>query len=446
MAEKKLIGRKALKLSRPRIETEVLGTEVPTPEPSLIERGWRAPKRVFASLAHRDFRYLWFGAVLSNIGTWIQMLAVGWLVLELTNSAFWLGFVGFVGNFPVFLLALFTGVVVDKINRRELIIWTQAIAMVLAFLLGVFTSLKMMNILIIAVIGFAVGIVTAFSFPAWQAIISDLVPRKDLLNAIALNSAQFHMARLLGPALAGLILGAWGAAACFYLNGASFLAVIVALLLIRSRPAVSKTRGETTWEHALSGIRYALSKRVVIVLLSSTGVLTVFGMIFTVLMPIFARDILKVGAKGLGYVMAANGYGAVTGALLIAYLAHVARKDFLIKIGMVTFSLSLITFAFSRNVFLSMAALALAGVAFLTSTSAINTSLQSIVPNEIRGRVMSLFVWTFMGLMPIGHLLGGWIAHLIGSPLAVCFGASVCLLTAFLLIVRPALLEGIPTS
>lgn len=434
------------KTTEGRIDTGVLESEVPSPEPSLIERGWRTPKRVFASLAHRDFRYLWFGAVLSNIGTWIQMLALGWLVLQLTNSALLLGFVGFAGNLPVFLLALFAGVAADRRNRRTLIIWTQVVQMVLAFFLGLMISFKMVNVASITVLSFGAGIAVAFGFPAWQAIISDLVPRKDLLNAIALNSAQFHMARLLGPALAGLILAVWGVAACFYINAVSFLTVIAALLLIRARPQLPKTTGESIWEHALSGVRYALSKRVIIVLLSSIGVLTVFGMIFTVLMPIFARDILKVGAKGLGYVMAANGLGAVTGALLVAYLAHVVRKDFLIKLGMTTFGLALIVFAFSRNVYLSMAALAVAGVAFLTSNSAINTSLQSIVPNEIRGRVMSLFVWSFMGLMPIGNLLGGWIAHMIGAPLAVFSGATVCLLTALLLIARPALLEGIPAS
>lgn len=435
-----------VKTTKERIETEVLESEVPSPEPSLIEQGLRAPKRLFASLAHRNFRYLWFGAVLSNIGTWIHMIAVGWLVLELTDSPFLLGFVSFAANLPVFFLALFGGVAADRINRKWLIIWTQAVSVVLAFSLGLLASLHLATVVVITLLSFGMGIATAFSFPAWQAIISDLVPRKDLLNAIALNSAQFHAARLVGPALAGLILAAGGAAVCFYANAASYFAVILALLFIHWLPEPKKSHQGSIWEHALSGIRYACGNRVVIVLLASTGVLTIFGMIFTVLMPIFARDILEVGAKGLGYVMAANGFGAVTGALLVAYLAHIVPKDFLIKAGMITFSLSLIAFAFSQSVLLSMAALAIAGIAFLTSTSAINTSLQSIVPNEIRGRVMSLFVWSFMGLMPIGNLLGGWLAHLIGAPLAVFFGAVVCLLTALLLVARPSLLEGIPAS
>lgn len=429
---------------KPKInQVELIEAEVAVPQALIIERSLALPRKVFSSLFYRDYLYFWIGALLSNAGTWIQMVALGWLVLEMTNSPFMLGLVNFTSNLPVFVFALFAGVAADRFNRKNLIILTQVIMMIFAFFLGFLTAREIITIPSIVVITLAGGVGVAFGFPAWQAMLPDLVPPKELLNAITLNSAQFNAARLIGPALAGLILAFLGIAACFYINAFSFLAVIFALLLIRpAKHSPPKRTGQRVWESTMSGISYAKDNRTISVLLLTIGILTIFGMPYTALMPIFARDILKVGAGGLGYLMAASGFGSLVGALVVAYLAHFANKESLIKVGTISMGALLIFFALSKSFWLSMIILAGIGAAFLASMSTINTAIQSIVPNEIRGRIMSLFVWMFLGLMPFGSLIFGGVAHLLTAPIALIIGAAVCLLTGIVLSVNPELLKG----
>lgn len=424
--------------SKGKFETGTVEAEVSSPEATLIEKGF-APARLLTSFRHRDYRYFWGGAVLSNIGTWMQTIALGWLVLSITNSAFYVGLVNFTANVPVFFIVLFAGVAADWLDRRNLIIWTQAALMILAFILAFLTSAHRISIPLIVVITLGTGIGTALNFPAWQAIISDIVPRKDLLNAIALNSAQFHTARLVGPALAGIILATWGAASNFYINAFSFLAVILALLAIRPRRRINFGSRQSILLQLKKGFSYAWRHPVIIALLTTTGLITLFGMPYVALMPIFARDILKVGARGFGFLMAASGLGSVVGALIVAYLATVVRRENLIKIGVSLFGIFLVVFALSRSVWLSMISLAIAGGSFLMATSAINTSLQSLTPGELRGRIMSMFVWTFLGIMPFGALIFGAVAERFNAPLAVAIGGSITLLTGIILIVRPSL-------
>ncbi|HDP70002.1 MAG TPA: MFS transporter [Actinobacteria bacterium] len=424
-------------------QIELLEAETACPKSKMVVLTTKGLKRLFASLSHRDFRYFFVGALISNVGTWIQMVALGWLVYELTGSSFYLGLITFAGNLPILLFALFAGAVADRLNRRVLILWSQGILVVFAIVLGVITSAKVATIFNVALLNFGAGIALAFSFPAWQAIISDLVPRKDLLNAIALNSAQFNTARLIGPFFAGLILSIWGVAACFYVNGVSFLTVIVALFLMQTHVVPQKHDLENVWEHIVGGICYARNHPTIAMLLLIMAVLTVFGMPFSVLMPVFAGDILKVGARGNAFLLAANGLGALLGALTVAYVASVAKKENLIKTGLLMFGLFLMAFAFSKNYLLSLILLVMVGAAFLTTASSINTSIQSAVPNEVRGRVMGIFVWIFMGFFPIGSIVFGSIAQFLTAPVAVSIGALVCLFMSIFLFVRPDLLKEI---
>jgi len=426
------------------LDAHVLETEVTSPEAAIIEKTARQG-RLFAALKHQEYRYLWTGALLSNIGTWIQSIALGWFVLELTNSEFSLGLVNFASGIPTFFLALFAGMAADRYDRRSLLILTQGILMGLALVLATFVSFDSATFMIVIVITFAAGIATSFGFPAWLSLIPELVPKKDLLNAVALNSAQFNVARLLGPAIAGLIIKFAGVAVALYVNAVSFLAVIVALLLVKSRSAgVAKADGsERAWQRFIGGVRYARSHVSTATLLILIGVLTLFGLSHTVLLPVFARDILGRGPQVYGNLMAASGLGAVTGALLVASASNIASRKTLIKAGMAFYGASLLLFASSETYIVSLVAQFFAGSAFLTCVSTINTSLQSSTPPEIRGRVMSLFVWALMGIFPFGGFLAGSLAQLLGAPIAVGFGAIMLISSALALQLRPRLLASI---
>jgi len=420
----------------PNEEKPQLGTaeaEITSPESSLIQRGF-SPRRLFHSFTYRDYRYFWTGALLSNIGTWMQMIALGWIVLEMTNSAFYVGLVNFTSQIPVFFLVFLAGVAADRFNRKNLVILTQTVAMVLAFLLGFLIQTHQASISLIMIISIGTGISTAVAFPAWQALISDIVPKKNLMNAIALNSAQFQSSRMVGPAIAGLVLATWGASSNFYINGVSFIAVIIALFLMRPSIPDHGDAGDSLFKQLKTGFTFAWERPAIRVLLSTTALVTFFGLSYIALMPVFARDILKGGATGFGFLMAANGGGAVVGALAVAYLANVVRRDLLIKSGAIVCGASLMLFSLSRSFLLSMCILVVTGAGFLVTTSSLNTSLQHLTPGAIRGRIMSMFVWCFMGMMPFGSLIAGAIAEKIGAPIAVFAGGSLTLLTGLSLL------------
>ncbi len=423
------------------LKTEILESEATSPEAEIIERTTRGG-RLFVSLRYSEYRYLWSGAFLSNIGTWIQTVALGWFVFQITNSEFSLGLVNFASSLPTFFLALVGGVIADRYERRSLLIVGQVILMILAFILGALVSFHLASFLSIMALSLGAGIATSFNFPAWQALIPELVPRKNLMNAVALNSAQFNAARLVGPAIAGVIIAKLGVASTFYINALSFLAVIIALVLIKPRPIEKPQVGENIWRNLVGGINYARNDVSVATLLTAVGILSIFGMPYSVLMPVFARDILKVGASGLGYLMAASGLGAVSGAIIVAGLSHTVQRKTLFKFGLLSCSIFLFVFAFSKIFILSLIAQAGVGVSFLISISSSNTSLQASASSNIRGRIMSLFVWAFLGVAPIGSFFMGSIANLLGSPIAVAIGSSIVLITAITLFIRRDLLES----
>lgn len=381
---------------------------------------------MFSSLKVRNFRLYWFGMLVSLIGTWIQATAQTWLVFRLTNSAFLLGLVGFLTTVPIFLLSLFAGVAADRMNKKNILLFTQSSFMVLAFILATLTHTKLITVWHIMVIAVLNGIVMAFDAPTRQAVILELVGREHLLNAVALNSAAFNSSRAIGPALAGIFIAAIGMSGCFYINAVSFLAVILALLLIRFNNGAKKNMKNLLMHDLAEGLTFMRTNRTILLLILIVGATSLFGVSYGILMPIFADEVLKVGVKGLGMLMSAAGLGALVAALVLAHLGKLRHKGrFLITSGFI-FSSALIIFALSTNYALSLLALVFIGWSSVTAISLINTVLQELTPDEFRGRVMSVFMLTFAGFMPFGNLMAGSLSHALGVSLTVVACGVAC--------------------
>lgn len=395
----------------------------------------------FASFRYRNYR-LWFtGQGFSLMGTWMQSVAQGWVVYEITGSRFALGFVSFVGTIPTLFLMLPAGVIADRIPKRHLLLATQIALMLLAFTLTGLAATGALRFWHIALVAFLSGVANSFDAPARQSLAVELVEdRKDLMNAIALNSTMFNLARVIGPAIGGIVLAHLGPAWCFGINGLSFLAVIFALLAMNIEDVAYASSAEPLFRQLAEGIRYILKNRVAQIIVLIVGVSTLFGFSYSTLMPAYAADILKVGEKGLGFLNTAVGLGALSGSLLVASLSRLPRKGWLLLAGSLLFPGALLIFAFSRSYLLSLALLVLVGVGFVTQNSTGNTILQSVVPDDLRGRVMAVFSFMFFGMTPFGSLLAGSIAQAFGPVAGVAFGAGVNLLFSLMvLLLVPAL-------
>ncbi len=383
-------------------------------------------RRMFRALRHPQYRLFWTGNFISNTGTWMYTLAQGWLVLQLTNSPFWLGLVGFTSWIPLLLFTPLGGVIADRADRRRVMLLAQSALMVLAFLLALLTSLDIVNIRHILVLSFLSGLAMAMNTPAYQATLPDLVGAEDLSNAIALNSAQYNLSRMLGPALAGLALDRIGVAGCFYLNAFSFLALLLALARIRlpARAAADAGSSGRLWKPLLATFSYLRHHRVLRTLILLEALASFCGMSYIVLMPVFARDVLEVGPRGFGYLMGAAGVGALSGALLLAWRGDRPRKGAFALHSALLFYATLVVFALSRRFDLALVALALNGATMVTAFSTINNLLQKYVAPEMRGRIMATHAMAFLGMAPLGGLLAGAVAEHIGAPEAL---ASLCL-------------------
>ncbi|MCX5706845.1 MAG: MFS transporter [Candidatus Omnitrophica bacterium] len=382
---------------------------------------------MFSSLKVRNFRIYWLGMLVSLIGTWIQQVTQSWLVFQLTNSAFLLGLVGFLNSIPVLLLSLFGGVLADRINKRVILITTQIAFMILAFLLAVLTQFKIITPLQIMFIAVLNGIIMAFDAPSRQAVVVELVGKTHLPNAIALNSVAFSSSRIIGPALAGILVATIGMSGCFYINGASFLAVILALFYIRINSNILKAREKSSaFRDLKEGLVFVKNNRLILALISLVAVASLFGVAHLILMPIFANDILKVGIKGLGVLMSSAGAGALIGGLVLARLGDFKYKARFLTFASLLFSISLILFSLSRVYLLSSIALVLVGAASVMSIALVNTILQTKVEDKFRGRVMSVFMLTFAGMMPFGNLLSGILAQKFGAPFTVLASGIAC--------------------
>ncbi len=430
-------------------QLEVREADVGVPTRQVVRAG------TFESFRYRDYSWFWAGALVSNTGTWMQNYALLIVVYSFRHSEFDLGLVNFVSGIPVLLLSLFAGAVADRFDKRRLLIWSQAILLVQATALGVLYAtghLSAVNPIAslawVAGLGLLGGVMSAITFPSWQSLLPDLVPRESLLNAIALNSAQFQTSRLLGPlAASGLVLLGAGMGEIFYVNAGTFLFVIAALAAIRLRPAEDMhphphASGEGVIANLMGGVHYAREHRVVGVLIVSTAMMTIFGMPYMMLLPAIADKSLHAGKLGVSYLMAANGLGALVGALVVAGLPPTTNRERIIPFALLGFGATLVVFGASRSMALSLVVSALAGAALLTSNSLVNTSIQAVVPNRLRGRVMALFVMSFMGLMPVSSIAFGTLGEFIGPSSAVLAGSIVLIIWALVLIATKWLLPS----
>jgi len=394
------------------------------PPPLLPLRGWRITLR---ALRHRNFRLFFSGQLISLIGTWMQSIAQDWLVYRLTGSSLLLGVVAFMNHIPVLILAPVAGIVADRLNRRRTVVVTQAVSMVLALVLAILTLSGVVRVWEIMVLATLLGVVTAFDVPARQAFLMDMVGREDLFNAIALNSSMFNSARIIGPAVAGVLVAWIGEGWCFFANGVSYFAVIAGLLMMRLTQQASHLPAGSVVEHMIEGFRFARRTAPVRSLLLMVGMVSLVAMPYTVLMPIFADGILHGGARGLGLLMGATGVGALLGSLVLASKRNVQGLGRWVWMAAVAFGVSLILFSVSRRFWLSFALLVPAGFGMMVQMGATNTLLQVMTPDRLRGRVMALYSMMFIGMAPIGALLGGAIASTIGAPWTVAIGGSACL-------------------
>jgi len=388
----------------------------------------------FAALRHRNFRIFWTGQSVSLIGTWMQTLALGWLVLQLTDSAFWVGLVSFAGSLPILLFTLPAGVYVDRAQKHRLVTRFQGLLALQATILTVLVALGWARPWHLVVLSAAAGLINAVEIPARQSFIVDLVGRDDLTNAIALNSSSFNASRIVGPSLAGLILAHAGAAVCFGLNAVSYAAVLFSLFRLRLPPAEPKAADTHALERFRAGLRFVRDDRRVRTLMTGTALLSLLGYPVVVLLPVFARDVLRVGPGGLGMMSASVGVGALFAALGLAALAPHVRRGRLVTFAGPAFGVMIIAFTMSRWLWLSLLFLGLAGFAMILSNAVTNTLLQGLVPDELRGRVMSIWTTVFVGFAPIGALTMGAVAERLGAPAAAALGGALgTLATAWIL-------------
>lgn len=402
------------------------------------------------ALQSRDFRLFWFGQLISLTGTWVQSVAQQWLVLELTHSAFDVGLIVTVQFLPLLLLVLFTGPVADRVDKRNLLLVTQVGSMLLAAILGTLALTHTIQYWHILVIAAGLGIINAFYTPTRQSFVPELVPRDHLLNAVALNSTIFNGARVVGPAVGGVLYGATGPAIAFYVNSASYLAVIAGLLLIRPnrRADVKQERSPTGYvADLLEGFRWIGENTRVLVILLLVGIASLFALNFQTLLPVFARFDLHLSSSGFGVLLAAQGAGSMTGAVALAFFTKREFARRLIYSGAFTFLILELIFSFVRIYAVAIALLFPIGLAITLFTTTANTRVLSLTPNALQGRVMSVYSLMFLGVTPIGSIIAGAVAERFGAPTAFIGGAAITLVaTAIIFVIRTRGRDPAPAS
>ncbi len=433
-------------------------SDTSTPTQAVVRRGG-----TFESFKHRAYLYFWSGALVSNVGTWMQAAVIGIIAYGFRRSEADLGIVTFASQIPNLFLTLPGGVLADRVDKRKLILWAQVLLMAQALAFGALyvtgnlsARTPVMSLVVVGLLGLFSGVMTALSFPAWQAIIPDLVPRENLLNAIALNSAQFQSGRMLGGAAALGVIALAGQAAgiadVFWINAVSFLFVIAALMAVRTSPhAPEKPKEAPTegmWTSLMEGINFSVKHRMVGIVILSTAIITFVGMPYAVLMPAVADKVLGYHAWQGPYAIlfTINGVGALVGALIVASLPHTVQRERLMRWTILATALVLLAFAFSPWLWLSCILSALAGACLLTTNSLANTSVQSNVPHHLRGRVMAVYITCFLGVMPLSAAAFGVIAQAVGPAWAIAGGALALLAWSLVLIARPSLLTPDPAE
>lgn len=411
------------------------------PRPSIPSKIESHPMRLlsstFTSLRHRNFRLFFIGQLISFIGVWMQNVAQSWLVYDLTHSRLLLGLVYALGSSPILFLALYGGALADRVDKRKLLMATQFSAMIIAWSLGILVVLDKVQIWHIFLLATLLGLDAAIDTPTRQSFIFEMVGREDLTNAIALNSSIFNASRVIGPALAGMLIAGVGLASCFFLNGLTYVAILYALFSMRlqGRPKQPGPR-TSTWHGLKEAVRYARSHQAILSLLLLVAILSIFALPYIVMMPVFAKDILRGGPKTLGVLMTATGVGALSGALNLASWGNRRGRSAMALAGALLFLLSLFCFTFSSNLYLSLFLLVLVGGFMITFLATSNTLLQIRVSDEIRGRIMGFFVMALLGMTPLGSLQIGLLAEHLGAPWAIRIGIMVSLI-AWMILFRP---------
>ena len=383
--------------------------------------------RTFAALQHRNYRLFFIGQLISLTGTWMQNVAERWLVWQLTNSPFKLGVVTFAAGVPVLLFSLWGGLVADRVPKRRLLMMTQSFMMTLAVVLAVDVILGTVQWWHVGILAFLLGTANSFDAPARQAFVVEMVGRNDLMNAIALNSALFNSARIIGPALAGVTLAALGTAWCFALNAVSFLAVLIGLALMHVKPYVGAASTESPFVQIREGVAYIWHHPFVRTLIALVAVSNMFALGYMALLPALAQNVLHVGTVGFGFMTTAIGAGALAGALIIASMGDYQRKGLMLTVGNLLFPVMVIALSLSKSFHLTMGFLVVAGLGFMTQNATANTLVQTTVPDGLRGRVMSVYMMVFQGFFPIGSLIAGAVAEGFGVPVGVAFGGVIAL-------------------
>ncbi len=364
----------------------------------------------------------------------MQSVAQGWLVLQLTDSSFYLGLVSALGTLPVLLFSLFGGALADRIPKKNLLIISQSMLALEAFILGGLVLSSLIQTWHVMLLSFFMGTMNALDMPTRQSFIVEMVGKEDLMNAIGLNSTSFNAARIVGPVLAGLLISLAGIGVCFVVNGASYFATLAALFLIRLPAKGTERVGIPVLSSMKEGLRYAWQERNIFAFLSIAAITSIFAYSYLPLMPVFARDVLSSGAFGLGGLMSAIGAGALVGALGVTTMSSQGNKGRLVMVGNLILGLALIAFSLSQNYLISMAFLAWAGGAMVTQNISVNTIIQTSTSDSYRGRIMALYTMTFVGMAPLGSLLAGTLAQFLGAPLAVLIGALITIIVVTIIL------------
>src|SRR5579862_6814406 len=397
------------------------------------------------ALQHRNFQLFFAGQLISLVGTWMQTVAQSWLVYRMTNSALLLGAVGFASQIPVFIMAPVGGIIADRRNRQRVVIGTQTASMILAGILAALTLSGRVQVWHIMVLAAGLGVVNAFDIPARQAFLIDMVGREDLMNAIALNSSMFNGARVIGPAVAGVLVARLGEGWCFFANAVSYIAVIAGLMMMRVHAPGRVSAKTSPWEHIIEGFQFVNRTGPIRALMILLGIVSVTGMPYVVLMPIFSDKILRgggqelasligshdLGAVRLGILMGAAGVGALLGALTLAVRSGVKGLSKWITVCCAGFGVSLMLFALSKSFWLSVLLLLPVGYFIMLQMASSNTLIQVMVPDELRGRTMAVYSMMFMGMAPLGALLGGALSDRLGAPVTVAIGGLASVLGAW---------------
>jgi MFS family permease len=379
------------------------------------------------ALHSRNYRLFVAGQLISLVGTWMQTVAQSWLIYRLTQSATMLGLIGFAGQIPVFILAPIGGVVADRMNRHRVLIATQSSMMVLAFILAALTLSRWVHEWHLFALASLLGIVNAFDIPTRQAFLVETVDREDIVNAVALNSSMLNGARIVGPAVAGIVVAAVGEGWCFLLNAISYVAVIAALFAMHVVDVSHPDGHGSAWESIREGFEYSWHTKPVRALLLLLGLVSLMGMPYSVLMPLVADRVLKGGPNAYGLLMSASGVGALGGAAMLTLRRHIRGLGRWVAVSAICFGVSLIAFSFSRSLWLSTVLLVPAGFFMMVEMAASNTLIQSMISNRIRGRVMSVYSMMFMGMAPLGALLAGALAAPLGALETIAIGGAVCI-------------------